>query len=457
MAEFTKPKKFTNLKAISSLDGRFRGNVEYYSEYFSEYATMKMRVEIEIRYLIAIIEYLNKGKLKKKETESLLNIFNNFSERDAKWIEKKDLDINHDTKAVEYFVRKKLKDLKMKDLTTFVHIGLTSSDIDCNSLVLCIKKFEKEIFSILRESLLSSLKNFARKNKNSVFLAKTHGKHAVPTTMAKEITNFIYRLEKIDKKISNHKFEGKITGAVGNFNALYSAYSKKNWKKFTSDFFKSLNLIPNTYTTQILPYDNMIEYLNLVSQFNNILIDLARDCWTYVSRGYLGLKIVQKEVGSSTMPHKVNPISFEGAESYLLLSSNSISFFNKELSTNRLQRDLTDKYITREIGVSLVQAGLGYSMILGGIKNIVFKRELAKKELNGHWEILGEGIQTILRREGKENAYEVIKKETRGKNLNEEEYMKMIESMKGISKEIKEELKNLKPEEYIGWAKDIIQ
>lgn len=455
MAEFTKAKSFTNLKAISPLDGRFRGNVEYYSDYFSEFATMRLRVEVEIKYLIAITEYLNLKKLTKEQKEQLLDIPKSFSLEDAQWIENKDLEINHDTKSVEYFLRESLQKTKSKDLINYIHMGLTSADIDCNALVLSITRFEKDIFSRLRKDILKDLENFSKENIDSVFLAKTHGKHAIPTTMGKEISNFRLRLEKIDTKIKNHKFEGKLTGAVGNFNAMYVAYPEKDWLEFTRGVVKSLDLIPNVSTTQILPYDNMIEYLNLVSQFNNVLIDLARDCWTYISREYLSIKIVKEEVGSSTMPHKVNPISFEGAESNLLLSSNNIFLFSKELSTNRMQRDLTDKYIAREIGVSLVQAALGYSMILGGIKNMFFNNDIAKEELNQHWEILGEAIQTILRRENFDQSYEKVKELTRGKSLNREEYLQMIDAIENIPDKLRGTLKSLSPSEYIGWAKKI--
>lgn len=449
MAEFTKAKKFTNLMAISPLDGRFRGNVENYSEYFSEFATMRLRVEVEIRYLEYISQILNLDPLPKLDS-----IYLGFNQKDAQWIENKDLEINHDAKAVEYFLREKLRDLKLDKYINYLHIGITSADIDSNSLMLSVQRFEKDIFSNIRKNVLKELKIFSKRNLDSVFLAKTHGKHAVPTTMGKEFANFYNRLEKIHTKLSKHRFEGKLTGAVGNFNAMITTYPDIDWYRFSENFVKSLDLTPNMFTTQILPYDNLLEYLNLVTLFNNIVIDLARDCWEYISRGHLVLKVVSKEVGSSTMPHKVNPISFEGAESNLLLSSNSINLFTRELSTNRLQRDLTDKYIAREIGVSLSQSALGYSMILGGIKNIYFNDDFSKEELDQHWEVLSEAIQTILRREGCTESYERIKELTRGKSLSKDDYLEIIDSMKDISDNLRNELKSLNPSEYTGWARN---
>ncbi len=451
MAEFTKANNFSNLKAISSLDGRFRGNVENYSEYFSEYAAMKLRLEIEIKYLMAILEEMGERKLTEADKGALLGIIDRFSEDDAQWIEEKDLIINHDTKSVEYFVQKQLEALNL-DLDNYVHIGLTSADIDSNALVLAIKRFEEDILGTLRTSLLNSLESFIENNRDSIFLARTHGKHAVPTTMAKEGENFLFRLKKVDDRIRAHIFEGKLTGAVGNFNALTAVYPEQNWRDFSADFLSRLGLLPNLHTTQILPYDNVIQYLDLVGLFNHILIDLARDFWSYISFGLLSLAFKKNEVGSSTMPHKVNPISFEGGEAYLLLSTNHFAFFSNNLATNRLQRDLTDKYISREVGVGLVQAALGYSMIMGGVNNVVFNDLVANEELDNHWETLGEAVQTILRREGFSESYEKIKKLTRGKHLTKDEFLNIINQLDGVPEEIKDELKRLNPKGYLGWV-----
>lgn len=451
MAEFSKPKIFSNLSAISSIDGRFRGNVEKYSHYFSDFASMKLRVEIEINFLIAILDYLEEKQLSEKDISMLKDIFNDFSEEDAQWIQTKDLVINHDTKSVEYFIKKKLEKLQF-DILHYVHIGLTSADIDNNALALSIKRFEEDVLSNQRKIILFTLESFIENNRDSIFLGKTHGKPAVPTTMAKEAENYLFRLRKIDNKIQNHIFEGKLTGAVGNFNALYAAYPEKDWKTFSKDFINSLGLLPNLYTTQILAYDNIIQYLNLVALFNAILVDLARDFWFYTSFGLLLLDFNINEVGSSTMPHKVNPISFEGAEAYLLLSNNLLSFFSAELTTNRMQRDLTDKYISREIGVSLVQAALGYSMIVGGINGVVFNAAAADEEMDKHWEILAEAIQTILRKEGFSESYETTKSLTMGRNLTKNEFLSIIEELQGIPEDIKDKLRQLSPENYLGWT-----
>ena len=454
MAEFSKPKKFSNLRAISSIDGRFRGNIEKYSNYFSEFALMRHRVEVEIKYLITFLDYLEEIQLTETEKQKLKGIYLSFSEKDAQWIQDKDFVINHDTKSVEYFINEKLNQLQL-ELDHFVHIGLTSADVDNNALVLSIKRFEIEVLSNLRKDIISCLESFAEKNQESIFLAKTHGKSAVPTTMAKEAENFLCRLRKIDGHIKEHNFEGKLSGAVGNFNALYAAYPEKDWKAFSKDFIKSLGLRPNLYTTQILAYDNIIQYLNLVALFNSILIDLARDFWFYTSFGLLSLEFNRAEVGSSTMPHKVNPISFEGAEAYLLLSNNLMSFFSAELTTNRLQRDLTDKYISREVGVSLVQAALGVTMIAGGLNSVMFNAAAAEAEMDQHWEILAEAMQTILRKEGFLESYEKIKSLTMGRSLNRIEFLSIINEMQGVPDDIKDNLRRLSPRKYLGWAQTL--
>lgn len=451
MAEFSEPKPFSNLRAISSIDGRFRGNVEAFADYFSEYASMKLRVEIEIKYLIALMNFLEETRLTEKDKQKLQGVYKNFSDRDAQWIQSKDLVINHDTKSVEYFVRKQVEAQQL-ELQNYVHIGLTSADIDNNVLALSVMRFEQNSFSKLRNTILDNLASFINHNKDSLFLSKTHGKHAVPTTMAKEAEIFMHRLCKIDKEMQNHTFEGKLSGATGNFNAMCAAYPDWDWRNFSEKFIKSLGLCPNLYTTQILPYDNLIRYLNLVALFNAILIDLARDFWFYISLELLSLEFNENEVGSSTMPHKVNPISFEGAEAYLLISNNLISFFSSELATNRLQRDLTDKYISREIGVSLVQSALGYSMIAGGLGRVKFNNDTAEKEMGQHWEILGEAIQTILRKEGYPESYETIKELTMGKKLTKSDFLAMINKLHGVPEDLKDQLRKLSQKNYQGWA-----
>ncbi len=454
MAEFQKAAEFSNLEAIGSLDGRFRGNIEDIPNYFSEYATMRTRVELEIEWLVYINEIIGGKEITRDQVDQLRDIKNNFSLKDAQWIEEKDLEINHDTKSAEYFLRMKMEELGLEEFAPLVHIGLTSADIDDNTVRLCIKNFEEQYISVMRGSLLEYLKTLSIQYKDSVFLAKTHGRQAIPTTMGKELANYHNRLNKLDTKLRDFKFEGKLTGAVGNFNALYQNYPDLDWKEINSKFLKNLDLEPNMLTTQILPYENLVEYLNLTSQYNNVLVDLARNMWTYISEGYIKLQMNKGEVGSSTMAHKVNPISFEGCESHLTISNGIIEVLARNLPTNRLQRDLTDKYMVRELGLAMANTVLGYSMIYGGISHVDFNEEYALDELNNHWEILSEPMQTILREYGYQDAYEVIKDKTRGKTLTEDEYQKLIEEL-DISEKARKQLKELKPEEYIGWAKKI--
>jgi adenylosuccinate lyase len=456
MAEFKEPTEFTHLQSISSVDGRFRGNVEEVSEYFSEYATMKTRVELETEWLIHISDVVGDKEITEQQKGELRKVYKNFSVEDAKWIQDKDLEINHDTKSAEYFLRMKMEELGLEEFAPLVHIGLTSADIDDNAVRLSVKRFEEEHSVDVRNSINNYIKELSVKYKDGIFLAKTHGRQAVPSTMGKEFANYYHRLEKIDKRLRSMKFEGKLTGAVGNWNALYDRYPDVNWIDLTREFLEIFNLEPNLFTTQILPYDNLIEYLHLRHQYNYVLIDLAKDMWKYISEGYLEIVPKKGEVGSSTMAHKVNPISFEGCESHLIISNGIIETLARNLPTNRLQRDVTDKYLIRELGPLMANSILGYSMIYGGIANVEFNQTFANEELSQHWEILSEPMQTILRTHGYQDAYEVIKEKTRGKTLTEKEYMKLVEEL-DISNEAKEELKELKPEKYIGWAKDILK
>jgi adenylosuccinate lyase len=445
-----------DLKQIDPTVTRSKGKTEIIGEYLSEYATMKTRVELEIEWLIFVNGLIGKKKLSKDKIEQMREVYKKFSEKDAGWIDEKDKEINHDTKSAEYFVRMKLEKLGLNDLSPLVHIGLTSADIDNNAVVLCTKRFEKEHLAKIRGEQLEILKELIIENRESVFIGKTHGKFAVPTTMGKELANYYLRLKKLDEKLSEFKFEGKLTGAVGNWNALVDSYPDIDWFKSNKEFIKRLDLKSNMFTTQILPYDSLIEYLHLTHQYNYVLIDLSKNMWTYISEGYFKLKVNRKEVGSSTMAHKVNPIDFERSESNLTMSSGIIETLARNLPINRLQRDLTDKHMIRELGPLMARAVLGYASISEGLKKVSFDNGRAKKELTNHWEILSEPMQTILRTHGYQDAYEVIKEKTRGKTLTEKEYIKLVEELE-ISQEAKEELLKLKPEEYIGWAKDILK
>jgi adenylosuccinate lyase len=445
-----------DFKSIDPTITRSKGQTEIVGEYFSEYSTMKTRIELEIEWLIFVNRLIGKREITRENIKKLREVYTQFSIKDARWIDRKDKEINHDTKSVEYFVRMKLERLNMRRLIPLVHIGLTSADIDCNVVQLSLKRFEQEQLSKIRKEQLRILKKLIRENKDSIFIAKTHGKLAVPTTMGKEVANYYNRLKKLDEKLNNFKFEGKLTGAIGNWNALYDIYPNTDWIKGNQKFIKSFGLEPNMFTTQILPYENLIEYLHLVHQYNYVLIDLARNIWIYISEGYFRLKMKKEEVGSSTMAHKVNPIDFERCESNLVMSSGIIEVLAKNLPTNRLQRDLTDKYLVRELGPIMSRVVLGYWSVIEGLNKIEFDKNSVKDELNNHWEILSEAMQTILREYGYQDAYEVIKDKTRGRTLNEKEYLKLVKEL-DISDKAKKDLENLRPEKYIGWAKDILK
>mgnify|MGYP001063864400 CR=1 FL=1 len=442
-------------KNIDATITRFNDKISIIGEYISEYATMKTRVKLEIEWLIFVNTLIGNKDLSKKKINELKDIYFNFSEKDAQWIENKDKEINHDTKSAEYFVRMKLDRLELEEFAPLVHIGLTSADIDNNTVMLGIKRLEQEHLSIVRDEQLKILKKLIIDNKDSVFIGKTHGKYAVPTTMGKELLNYWHRLKKLDRKLIKFKFEGKLTGAVGNWNALIDKYPNIDWIKSNREFIDSIGLESNMFTTQILPYENLIEYLHLIHQYNYVLIDLAKNMWIYISEGYFKLKIKKKEIGSSTMAHKVNPIDFERCESYLIMSSGIIETLARNLPINRLQRDLTDKNMIRELGPLMARAVLGYVSINEGLNKVSFNKDKPQKELKLHWEILSESMQTILRVHGYQDAYEVIKDKTRGKRLSKDKYMELVKEL-DISKEAKEELANLKPQNYIGWAIDII-
>jgi adenylosuccinate lyase len=443
-------------KNIDATITRFKNEISIIGEYISEYATMKTRVQLEVEWLIYVNTLIGKKKLSKKKINELRDVYLNFSQKDAQWIERMDKEVNHDTKSAEYFVRMKLDKLKLDEFATLVHIGLTSADIDNNTVLLCIKRLEQECLSKVRSKQLKILKKIVIDNKNSVLIGKTHGKFAVPTTMGKEFANYYNRLQKLHKKLNNFKFEGKVTGAVGNWNALTSVYPNIDWIRSNKKFINSIGLEPNIFTTQILPYENLIEYLHLIHQYNYVLIDLAKNIWVYISEGYFNLKVKKEEVGSSTMAHKVNPIDFERCESYLIMSSGIIEMLARDLPINRLQRDLTDKNFIRELGPIMARALLGYVSMNEGLNKVSFNKDKSPKELKLHWEILSEPMQTILRVHGYQDAYEVIKEKTRGRTLTEEKYLKLVEKL-DISKEAKEELRSLRPEKYVGWAIDIVE
>ncbi|OGM12103.1 adenylosuccinate lyase [Candidatus Woesebacteria bacterium RBG_16_34_12] len=441
------------LYAISPVDGRYRGNLEELLDYFSEYALIKYRIKVEVLYLIELSEIRVIRKLSAKEKKFLLSIFQDFTLYDARRVKIIEKEINHDLKAVEYLIKEKISRTSLKDISEFVHFGLTSWDINNIAFSLMIKDcLEKSYFATLK-SLIKEIESLAKKYKNLSMLSRTHGQPASPTTLGKEFAIFASRLEKQIQTFP--QLTGKLNGAVGNYNAHLVAFPKVDWIKFSNNFVESLGLKPNLITTQIEDYDTFAQTFQTMVRVNNILIDFNRDIWTYISLDYLKQKVNEGEVGSSTMPHKVNPIDFENSEGNLGIANSLLNHFANKLPISRLQRDLTDSTVTRTFGVAFGHSILAFNNTLKGLSKIEANYKVIKTDLNSHPEILAEAIQSVLRREGAKMPYEELKELTRGKKVTLEHLHKFIEKLK-VKESVKKELKGITPENYIGLAKKLI-
>ncbi len=440
------------LTAISLLDGRNWDKVKGVSEYFSEFALIKYRVRVEIRFL----QYLSeKTKLLRKfstgEKKILHDIDKNFSLQDAvevKIIEKK---INHDVKAVEYFLQKKLANTSLKDVTQFIHFGLTSYDINIPSYAIMLMEFRDGVLLPTLKKVKYLLKQLIVETKNMKMLARTHGQPALPTTLGKELAVYYHRIVQEEENIKSHKMEAKLNGAVGNYNAFYFIDPKFDWITFSSTFISSMGLKPNLITTQILPYDNWIQFFDEVKRLNYILLGFSIDIWWYVSMEYFLQKKKEEEVGSSTMSHKINPITFENAEGNLGLANAMFEFFAKKLSYSRLQRDLSDSTVKRNFGLAFGYTILAWDSLISGLNRIKPNPDKMNKDLEENWEIFSEGIQTFLRLHGYDNAYELLKEKTRGKKLSKVSLYGIIDQLP-IKKDHKKLLKIKSLSEYCGLA-----
>lgn len=454
-SEIRSPKQFGHHLAITSIDGRFRGRVEKYAEYFSEYATNKYRVFVEIEYLIAFLKTVGK-QVNTTAQKKLRQIFNDFSLADTELIWKRDEEINHDAKAVEYFLQVKLTKIGLQQLINYLHFGLTTMDVDYTALAIILNKFNKEVFVPQVEKLISVISKEALEQKHLVMLGRSHGQIAVPTTAGKELANFAYRLQMQLKKFSALKMGAKITGAIGNFNALTAAYPEINWPKFSHTFLGKFGLESYPMTTQIEPFDFKIEYLESVKRINTIVSSLDQDIWRYLALGYLTLRDDKGHVGSSTMPQKINPIGFELSESYITLANGIFDVMERKLPVNRWQRDLTDKYLSRDIGQALVMSVLSYESTAETMERIGFNKGVIDRELDNHWECIAEGIQTILRTTTYTHPYEKLKELTRGKRVTKKDYEKFIDEI-AVDKKIKDKLRTLSPWTYTGVADQLVE
>ena len=446
---------------ISPVDGRYAKATEPLSPYFSESALIRHRLEIEVRWFIHLSNHGilktggNEIRLTPGETETLEGLYKNFTLDDANWVKEKERETNHDLKAVEYFVKSRLTG-NLKDYSEFFHILCTSEDINNLSWSLMISKALSNAMLPRLIEVHNSLDNLAKNHAHDAMISRTHGQVATPTTLGKEMANFDFRLLRQINQLKSRRLLGKCNGAVGNFNAHVATYPESNWVDISQSFIESLGMEYNPYTTQIEPHDSLAEVCGNIAQANTVLMDLVRDMWQYFSVGYFKPIIKEKEVGSSTMPHKVNPIDFENAEGNLGVANSILTHLQHKLPVSRLQRDLSDSTALRNLGTGFANSYIAYNSINRGFGRVTVNSEKLAEELNLHWEVLAEPIQMILRKHGIEQPYELLKKLTRGKSsLNEEEYMEMRESLikeLSLKPNIALEIRALNPSKYLGIA-----
>ena len=442
------------MNSISPIDGRYKKITSPLSCYFSEFGFFKYRLYIEIQYFIHLIELLPELKLINNENVkiNLLNIWRQFNESNYNTIKEYENVLQHDVKALEFFIRDEFKKIDLQDYISFIHFGLTSQDINTSANILSIKDAIFAQFIPIITDIKLFIENIS-KNMNHVMVAHTHGQPAVPTTMGKELYVFAYRLEEQLEAIMKIPFTTKFGGAVGNFNAHYAAYPNINWNKFADIFINNLVLKREKFTTQISNYDHLCNLLNIIKTINNIINDLNIDCWLYISKGYLKLKTVSTEVGSSTMPQKVNPINFENSEGNILLANSLIEGITRKLSVSRLQRDLTDSTILRNIGSLFAYSFISYKSTLKGLNKIDINATLLKSVLEKNKVIIAEGIQTILRKHNIQDAYEQLHKLTRNSTYTDD---KLNDFIMTLPPTIQNEIKLLNINNYIGSANSFL-
>ena len=441
------------LTAISPVDGRYRRVGKDLATYFSEYALIRYRVRVEIEYFIALCE-IPLPQLEKidKATYPLLRaIYTDFSEEDAQAIKEIEKVTNHDVKAVEYFIKEKFDTLKLAQYKEFIHFGLTSQDINNTSVPLSLKEAVVEQYLPQLETVVAKLKTLAQEWKNIPLLARTHGQPASPTRMGKEIEVFSARIQRQVAQLKNIPFSAKFGGATGNFNAHVVAYPKHDWLAFGNHFVNNILGLDRSHpTTQIEHYDNLASLFDAMKRINNILLDLDRDMWTYISMDYFKQKIKEGEVGSSAMPHKVNPIDFENSEGNIGIANALLEHLSAKLPVSRLQRDLTDSTVLRNIGVPFAHTSIALGSLLRGLNKLIIREDNIEKDLEKNWAVVSEAIQTILRREGYPKPYEALKGLTRtNAAITKTSIAQFIDTL-NISVHLKEELKAITPQNYTG-------
>ena len=445
--------------AISPLDDRYRKEVEELSPIFSEMALMNYRVRVEVEYLIALGQEKGVSNLppfSKAQKEDLRSLYRDFTTGDFGTIKKHEEQTQHDVKAVEYFLKQKLQLVGLGSHQEWVHFALTSEDVNNLAYHLMWQDGIKQVYLPMAARLHGRLKQFAQRYGNLPMLALTHGQPATPTSLGKEFAVFTYRLGRQLEQLKRHSLHGKLSGATGTWSAHVASFPKVDWIKFTRRFVSGLKLEPTLITTQVESHDSLAESFHILCRMNTILLDFCRDMWFYISRGIFGQKARAGEVGSSTMPHKVNPIHFENAEGNLQLANSNLSLLAQLLPVSRLQRDLSGSTVIRNHGVPLAYSLLACKHILKGLDRLTVNRERIREELNDHWEVLSEAMQTILRKVGDTKPYERLKDLTRGQKMTREELHTIIQSL-DLPEEEKETLLALTPETYIGLAERIVE
>ena len=444
---------FSTLTAISPVDGRYRNKAENLAAYFSEYALIKYRVQVEIEYFITLSEFLPqlRALATAENKEALRKIYREFSVEDATRIKEIESVTNHDVKAVEYFIKEKFDLLSLQEYKEFIHFGLTSQDINNTSVPLSIKDALNEVYFPGLQEVIDMLKKYAEDWADVPMLAKTHGQPASPTRLGKEVMVFVYRLEQQVKLLKATPVSAKFGGATGNFNAHHVAYPDYDWKAFGNKFVNEvLGLSREEWTTQISNYDNMAAIFDGMKRIDTILIDLCRDFWQYVSMEYFKQKIKAGEVGSSAMPHKVNPIDFENAEGNLGMANAILTHLATKLPISRLQRDLTDSTVLRNVGVPMAHIEIAFKSLTKGLGKLLLNEKALYRDLDNCWAVVAEGIQTVLRREGYPKPYEALKALTRtNEGITAESISNFIDTLQ-VSDAVKAELKAITPHNYTG-------
>lgn len=453
--------ELTALTALSPIDGRYQDKTAALRPIFSEFGLLKYRVTVEVRWLQKLASHAQIKEVpafSEKANDYLNQIVANFSLEDANRIKEIERTTNHDVKAVEYFLKEKCEALpELQAINEFIHFACTSEDINNTSHALMLKTAREEVLLPEWKKVIDAVTELAKRYQHIPLLSRTHGQPASPTTIGKEMANVAYRLQRQYKQLENVEILAKINGAVGNYNAHLSAYPDVDWHTFSQEFIEqSLGVTWNPYTTQIEPHDYIAEFFDCVARFNTIVIDFDRDMWGYIALNHFKQRTIAGEIGSSTMPHKVNPIDFENSEGNLGLANAVMTHLGQKLPISRWQRDLTDSTVLRNLGVGLGYALIAYASTLKGISKLEVNEQHLRDELNQNWEVLAEPIQTVMRRYGIEKPYEKLKELTRGKRVDEGAMRAFIDSL-AIPDAEKSRLKTMTPATYIGYAVELVE